>query len=193
MASPTQWTWVWASSRNWWWTGRPGILQSMGSQRVGHDWMIEQNKRLGRSTKIKILISDHLICSPSFWSSHKPTVSSAVPSWDFSWIKTSTHCFHVQLQSASPFLPQVTPATPDPWSAPALTWTPAWAPWGSLPPCLPLHCTLPSRVWVGWSRFTSFFFLIWMLVFLFLFKFIWLGFQVLCYINTARVDILTLF
>ena len=38
MASPTWWTWVWASSRSWWWTGRPGMLQSMGSQRVGHDW-----------------------------------------------------------------------------------------------------------------------------------------------------------
>ena len=32
MASPTQWTWVWANSRRWWWTGRPGGLQSMGSQ-----------------------------------------------------------------------------------------------------------------------------------------------------------------
>ena len=33
MASPTQWTWVWVSSRSWWWTGKPGVLQSMGSQR----------------------------------------------------------------------------------------------------------------------------------------------------------------
>ena len=32
MASPTQWTWVWASFRSWWWTGKPGVLQSMGSQ-----------------------------------------------------------------------------------------------------------------------------------------------------------------
>ena len=38
MASPTQWTWVWASSRSWWMTGKPGVLQSMGLQRVGHDW-----------------------------------------------------------------------------------------------------------------------------------------------------------
>ena len=38
MASPTQWTWVWVNSRSWWWTGRPGVLKSMGSQRVGHDW-----------------------------------------------------------------------------------------------------------------------------------------------------------
>ena len=32
MASPTRWTWVWASSGSWWWTGKPGVLQSMGSQ-----------------------------------------------------------------------------------------------------------------------------------------------------------------
>ena len=44
MASPTQWTWVWASSRSWWWTGRPGVLQSMGSQRAGHDWATELNQ-----------------------------------------------------------------------------------------------------------------------------------------------------
>ena len=37
MASLTQWTWVWVGSRSLWWTGRPGVLQSMGSQRVGHD------------------------------------------------------------------------------------------------------------------------------------------------------------
>ena len=41
MASPTQWTWVWVNSRSWWWTGRPGVLWFMGSQRVGHDWMSE--------------------------------------------------------------------------------------------------------------------------------------------------------
>ena len=42
-ASPTQWTWVWVGSGSWWWTGRPGVLQSMGSQRVGHDWATELN------------------------------------------------------------------------------------------------------------------------------------------------------
>ena len=35
--SPTWWTWVWVNSGSWWWTGRPGVLWSMGSQRVGHD------------------------------------------------------------------------------------------------------------------------------------------------------------
>ena len=43
MASLTQWTWVWVDSRSWWWTGRPGVLRFMGSQRVGHDWATELN------------------------------------------------------------------------------------------------------------------------------------------------------
>ena len=43
MASPTWWTWIWASSRSWWWIGKPGVLQSMGSQRVRHDWVTELN------------------------------------------------------------------------------------------------------------------------------------------------------
>ena len=43
MASLTQWTWVWVDSGSWWWTGRPGVLQSMGSQRVGHNWATELN------------------------------------------------------------------------------------------------------------------------------------------------------
>ena len=41
LASPTWWTWAWVNSGSWWWTGRPGMLQFMGSQRVGHDWAIE--------------------------------------------------------------------------------------------------------------------------------------------------------
>ena len=43
MASPTRWTWVWVNSGSWWWIGRPGVLQFMGSQRVGHDWVTELN------------------------------------------------------------------------------------------------------------------------------------------------------
>ena len=38
MASLTWWTWVWVNCGSWWWTGRPGVLRFMGSQRVGHDW-----------------------------------------------------------------------------------------------------------------------------------------------------------
>ena len=43
METLTQWTWVWVNSRSWWWTGRPDVLQFMGSQRVGHNWAIELN------------------------------------------------------------------------------------------------------------------------------------------------------
>ena len=42
-ASSTQWTWVWASFGSWWWIRKPGMLQFMRSQRVGHDWVTELN------------------------------------------------------------------------------------------------------------------------------------------------------
>ena len=41
MTSPTRWTWVWVNSGSWWWTGRPGVLRFVGSQRVRHDWATE--------------------------------------------------------------------------------------------------------------------------------------------------------
>ena len=43
MTSPTRWTWIWVNSGSWWWTGRPGVLWFMGSQRVRHDWETELN------------------------------------------------------------------------------------------------------------------------------------------------------
>ena len=43
ITNSTRWTWVWASSRSWWWTGKPALLQSMGSQRVRRDWATELN------------------------------------------------------------------------------------------------------------------------------------------------------
>ena len=43
MASLTRWTWVCVDSGSWWWTGRPGVLRFMGSQRVRHDWVTELN------------------------------------------------------------------------------------------------------------------------------------------------------
>ena len=49
MASLIQWTWVWVNSRSWWWTGKPGVLQFMGLQRVEHDWATELNWILPRS------------------------------------------------------------------------------------------------------------------------------------------------
>ena len=43
MVSLTQWTWVWVDSGSWWWTARPGVLKSMGSQRVEHNWVTNLN------------------------------------------------------------------------------------------------------------------------------------------------------
>jgi len=63
MASPTQWSWVWASSGRWWRTAKPGVLQSMGLQRVGHDWETEQQQKL--ITKRMLPISLHYVYSPS--------------------------------------------------------------------------------------------------------------------------------
>ena len=59
MASPTQWTWVWVDSGSWWWTGRPGVLWFMGSQRVRHDWATELNwtesEAINMSANLEIL------------------------------------------------------------------------------------------------------------------------------------------
>ena len=54
MASLTRRTWVWVISGSWWWTGRPGMLRFMGSQRVRHIWTTELNY----STKIEIVFKD---------------------------------------------------------------------------------------------------------------------------------------
>ena len=53
MASLTRWTWAWASSGNWWWTGKPGMLQSMGSEKVRHNWGTELNwvESIGRESR----------------------------------------------------------------------------------------------------------------------------------------------
>ena len=69
MASPTQWMWVWASSGSWWWTGRPVMLQSMGLQRVRHDWVSELNLLFLSGSINRRLVAKmsslELICSPA--------------------------------------------------------------------------------------------------------------------------------
>ena len=49
LASLTQWTWVWGNSGRWWSTGKPGVLQSMGLQRSGRDWVTKQQQIILRS------------------------------------------------------------------------------------------------------------------------------------------------
>ena len=66
MASPTQWTWVWVNSGSWWWTGRPDMLHSMGSQRVRHDWVTELNWQVTSYRSSKVDWRDtgmiHILC-----------------------------------------------------------------------------------------------------------------------------------
>ena len=59
MASLTQWTGGWASSRRWWRTGKSGVLQSMGSQRVRHDWMNDNNSPPGTSSSALVTPQNH--------------------------------------------------------------------------------------------------------------------------------------
>ena len=69
MTSPTQWTWVWVNSRSWWWTGRPGVLQSTGLQRVGHDWATElKARRSGASLGFRSLKIMFFSTSTYLWA-----------------------------------------------------------------------------------------------------------------------------
>ena len=70
IASPIQWTCIWASSRSWWWTGKPGVLQSMVLQRVGHDWTTEQNW-----TDIFLFLKYHLNISLWGWQRYERNCS----------------------------------------------------------------------------------------------------------------------
>ena len=67
MASSTQWTWVWVDSRSWWQTGRPRVLQFMGSQRVGHDWVTELNWTLNSPLLCNLTYSQ--ILKTRIWTS----------------------------------------------------------------------------------------------------------------------------
>ena len=62
--SLTQWTWVWASSRRWWRTGKLGVLQSTGSQRIRHDWATEQQQQDTHVCSIVSNSFDPVDCSP---------------------------------------------------------------------------------------------------------------------------------
>jgi len=66
MASLTWWTWVWVNSGSWWWTGRPGMLRFMGSQRVGHDWATELNW----TDATFYMISLYLVSNPLIYFSY---------------------------------------------------------------------------------------------------------------------------
>ena len=77
IASRTQWTWVWVNFGSWWWTGRPGVLWFMGSQRVGHNWAAELNwyhvigasedSKMSKTRFTLILSYMNDFCCDSYW------------------------------------------------------------------------------------------------------------------------------
>ena len=87
MASLTQWTWVWVNSGSWWWTGRPGVLHSMGLQRVGHDWTTELNWTEERTIEIMQFEQEKKICISNTKSEAQGSVKL--------YIGSSTHVIRI--------------------------------------------------------------------------------------------------
>ena len=111
VASPTQWAWVWVNSGSWWWTGRPGVLRFMGSQRVGHDWVTELNW-----TEVTSVVPDSLWLSNREWGcTRKPfaCMLTVRPLWQTqarSWVHPRLLGPHSSPFRLSPFsLPQFSP------------------------------------------------------------------------------------
>ena len=112
MPSPTQWTWVRASSRIWWWTRKPGVLQSMGSQRVRHDWATELTDSAYKLNKqgdnIQLWhtpfpiwnqsVVPHLVLTVASWPAHKFLRRQV----RWSGITISWRIFHSLLWSTQP-------------------------------------------------------------------------------------------
>ena len=109
MASLTQWTWVWANSGSWWWTVKPDILQSMGLQRVGHDWVNWTGVppvyliRSSPSLNPGYLWSFNVICNIYSWKKFFLIVVNCVFKiiFSFSWVIACwcfSFCFYFSLR-----------------------------------------------------------------------------------------------
>ena len=98
MASPARWTWLWVNSGSWWGTGRPGVLQSMGSQRVRQNWVTEplpllphmETARRHHLWARKLVLTRHRICqclilefptSRTVWGEKISVVSKLLSLW----------------------------------------------------------------------------------------------------------------
>ena len=86
MASPTQWTWVWVDSGSWWWTGEPGMLQSMGSQTVGHDWATELNWTKERQfIQNRIYMVNQITITPNVSFQVSKLIQQRSSGWGMGW------------------------------------------------------------------------------------------------------------
>ena len=104
MAPLSQWTWVWVNSGSWWWTGRPGVLRFMGSQRVGHDWATELNwaARFGDGKLVRWSAISVASYQGYMWSTWHH-------SWCFLWLPSKDSvCYISQLYSYISTFPKYT-------------------------------------------------------------------------------------
>ena len=88
VASPIWWTWVWASSGSWWRTGKPGVLHSMGSQRVGHNWATGLNWTAAAAAA-KSLQSCPTLCDPIDGSPPGSPVPGILQTRTLEWVAIS--------------------------------------------------------------------------------------------------------
>ena len=77
MASLRQWTWTWANFGRWWGTQSPGVLQSMESQRVRHDWATEQQQLLLVSLDLKMVVLLNWLCQRLWLRRSQQTVENS--------------------------------------------------------------------------------------------------------------------
>ena len=98
MASPTQWTRVWVNSGSWWWTGRPGVLRFMGSQRVGLDWATDLISDCCHSFFSISIFTKHLLLSSYFQSLCVFTSEVGLLQTAYRWVVKK------EIQSATLFL-----------------------------------------------------------------------------------------
>ena len=144
MASPTRWMWVWVNSGSWWWTGRPGVLWFMGSQRVGHDWATDliwldnnhyTSKYVYVCNQISAIISSNIFSGPfSSFSS----VQSLIRVWLFAtpWIAARQASLSITISWSSLKLTSIESVMP---SSPLILCHPLLL----LPPILPASGSFP--------------------------------------------------
>ena len=140
MASLNRWMWVWINSRSWWWTGRPGMLQFMGLQRVRHDWVTELNWTGLMGPDAMILVFWMLSFKPTFLLSSFTFIMRLFSSSSLSAIRVVSSAYlRLLIFPPTILIPACASSSPalQPWHTPFLIWN------QSVVPC-PVLTLLPD-------------------------------------------------
>ena len=92
----TEWTWVWVNSGSWWWTGRPDVLQFMGSQRIGHDWATELNWTESLPAFSPPALLFHMVMQREVWRAAVHGVAKS-QTWLSDWTELNIHFMNLAL------------------------------------------------------------------------------------------------